>query len=155
MVQETFLSAIQSKDNFAGRSTLRGWLLGILKNKIADYFRKESKEPDAIQELGFSDDISEQFGILCWSRGFGPKYWISDPHRTLEDKRFLEVVQKCLTKLPDHLRKAFVLREMKELDTPEIQEILAVKSGYVRVMLHRARVLLRSCVERIWLIDKI
>jgi RNA polymerase sigma-70 factor, ECF subfamily len=153
LVQETFLSAIQSKDNFAGRSNLRGWLLGILKNKISDYFRKESKERDGIQELGLSDDISEQFGILCWSRGFGPKYWSSDPHRTLQDKRFLEVVNRCLSGLPGHLRKVFVLRELKELDTPEIQETLGVKSGNIRVMLHRARVLLRSCVEKLWLKD--
>jgi RNA polymerase sigma-70 factor (TIGR02943 family) len=153
LVQETFLAAFKSKESYAGQSSIRGWLLGILKHKIADHFRKEYRDRDAAQELGDNEDVSGQFGMLCWAKGFGPGFWSDDPHCAVEDKQFLEVVQNCLKELPEHLRKIFVLREIEELATREIQEIVGAKSGYVRVMLHRGRVLLRSCVERIWLKD--
>lgn len=153
LVQETFLSAVKSKDSFAGQSSVRGWLLGILKHKIADHFRKEFRDQDTARGYGSIDEISDNFDILCWVKGFGPKLWSDDPHRALENKHFLEVVRKCLRELPDHLRNVFVLREIEELETHEIQEIVGAKSGYVRVMLHRGRVLLRSCVERLWLRD--
>lgn len=153
LVQETFLSAFKSKDNFAGRSSVRGWLLGILKHKIADNFRKEYRDQDIKQGYCAEGEINQQFGLLCWVKGFGPKFWSSDPHHALENKQFLEVVQKCLKELPDRIRNVFVLREIEELETREIQKIVGAKAGYVRVMLHRGRVLLRSCVERVWLKD--
>lgn len=152
IVQETFLAAFKSKDSFAGQSSVRGWLLGILKHKIADHFRKEFKDREAFQENDF-DEVNANFGMLCWAKGLAPRFWSDDPHRAFEDKQFLEVVQKCLKELPSRLRKVFVLREIEELETREIQEIVGAKSGYVRVMLHRGRVLLRSCVERLWLKD--
>lgn len=153
LVQETFLSAFNAKDSFVGRSSVRGWLLGILKHKIADHFRKEFRDQGVKQGYGSEGEFDQQFGMFCWSKGFGPRFLSDDPHRALEDKHFLEVVLKCLKELPDRLRKVFVLREMEELETREIQKIVGAKSGYVRVMLHRGRVLLRSCVERLWLKD--
>jgi RNA polymerase sigma-70 factor (TIGR02943 family) len=154
LVQETFLAAFKSKDSYSGQSSVRGWLMGILKHKIADHFRKEFQDKNASQDYGSNADISsEEFGVLCWTKGFGPRSWRDDPHRALEDKHFLEVVRKCLTELPDRLRNVFVLREIEDLETREIQEIVGAKSGYVRVMLHRGRVLLRACVERLWLKD--
>lgn len=153
LVQETFLAALKTKDSFAGRSSLRGWLLGILKHKIADHFRKEFRDQGVAQSYDAESGIDQQFGLFCWAKGFGPGFWRDDPHRAVEDKQFLEVVQNCLKELPDRLRKVFVLREIEELETREIQEIVGAKSGYVLVMLHRSRVLLRSCVERLWLKD--
>lgn len=153
IVQETFLAAFKSKDNYAGQSSVRGWLFGILKHKILDHFRLESRDQGVKQDYGAEEGIDQHFGMFCWVKGFGPRFWSDDPHRALQDKQFLEVVQKCLRELPDRLRRVFILREMEELETREIQEIVGAKSGYVRVMLHRGRVLLRSCVERFWLKD--
>jgi RNA polymerase sigma-70 factor (ECF subfamily) len=153
LVQETFLAAFKSKDSYAGQSSERGWLLGILKHKIADYFRKEYQDRSVLERYGAKNEVDPYFGVICWAKGFGPRFWSDDPHRALQDKQFLEVVQKCLRELPDLLRKVFVLREMEELETREIQKIVGAKSGYVRVMLHRGRVLLRSCIERFWLKD--
>ena len=153
IVQETFLAALKSKDSFAGQSSARGWLFGILKHKILDHFRRESRDQDVKQGYGAEDGVDQYFGMFCWIKGFGPRFWTGDPHRALEDKQFLEVVQKCLRELPDRLRKVFILREMEELETREIQETVVAKSGHIRVMLHRARVRLRSCVEKMWLKD--
>jgi len=44
MVQETFLAALKGGDKFAGRSAEKSWLVGILKNKICDHYRKASRE---------------------------------------------------------------------------------------------------------------
>jgi RNA polymerase sigma-70 factor (ECF subfamily) len=147
IVQETFLAAFKSKHSYAGQSSVRGWLLGILKHKIADHFRKEYQDRSVIEGYGAKNEVDPYFGMFCWAKGFGPRFWSDDPHRALQDKQFLEVVQKCLRELPDLLRKVFVLREMEELETREIQKIVGAKSGYVRVMLLRGRVLLLSCIE--------
>jgi RNA polymerase sigma-70 factor, ECF subfamily len=153
LIQETFLAALQSKESFAGRSSVRSWLIGILKHKIADSFRKESREKRAKEELEVDDGIHEPFGIFCWAKGFGPKLWDRDPHQALEEKRFLKVIEECLDNIPEALKKVFILREMEEYKTQEIEEIIGANSGYIRVKLHRARVFMRACVEKLWLKD--
>src|SRR5258706_10877072 len=44
LVQETFLAGIKTSQGFAGRSSERSWLFGILRNKLADYYRLQNQE---------------------------------------------------------------------------------------------------------------
>jgi RNA polymerase sigma-70 factor, ECF subfamily len=115
LIQETFLAAFQSKESFAGRSSVRSWLIGILKHKIVDSFRKESREKRAKEELEIDDGFHEQFSNFCWAKGFGPKLWDRDPHQALEEKRFLEVIEECLKNIPEALKRVFILREMEDI----------------------------------------
>ena len=44
VVQETLVAALQSQDRFQGGSSVRTWLIGILKHKVLDQFRLEARE---------------------------------------------------------------------------------------------------------------
>ncbi len=60
------------------------------------------------------------------------------------------MLDRCLSRLPRSLSSVFILRELEELDTAELRRVLAVSEGNLRVRLHRARLLLRECLEKHW-----
>lgn len=148
MVQETFLAALQARDRFAGQSSERSWLVGILKHKIIDHFRKVTRErPDP--NVDFMDD---EFHELFDEAGHwkthttGPKEW-ADPSSALDRKEFWEVLKRCLSKLPPRMATAFALREIDDMSTEEICATLNITTSNFWVMLHRARTHLRQCLE--------
>lgn len=151
LVQETFLAAFKSADSYKGQAPIRSWLLGIMKHKIADHFRKEGRHKEAKKEFETEQDIKSQFGIFCWAKGYGPKKWDNDPQETHLNRKFLGIVEKCLKELTGQQRDVFVLREIEEYKTREIEEILGITGNNIRVTLYRARVFLRSCIEKFWL----
>ena len=56
LVQETFLAALKSQKSFQGKASEKNWLVGILKNKVMDFWRKKSREEpladlEALQHL--------------------------------------------------------------------------------------------------------
>jgi RNA polymerase sigma-70 factor (TIGR02943 family) len=151
LVQETFLAALKSWESYKGESTIRGWLLGIMKHKIADHFRKEGRFKAIKGEFENDSKIKEQFGLFCWVKGFGPTKWGNDPQEAHLNNRFLTVVNKCLEDLTPLQREIFVLREMEEYKTKEIEKISGMSGNHIRVTLYRARILMRLCIEKLWL----
>ncbi len=149
LVQETFLAALRAKDSFAGRSSVRTWLFGILKHKIIDHIRKISRErpKDDIESIANLTDetFNEQGG---WK--FHPAKWTTDPSLHFQQQEFLEMLQHCLLELPPRLHQAFTLRELDELSAEEVRKILKVSPTNGGVMLHRARMRLRGCLEAHW-----
>jgi len=150
-VQEAFLAALKSKDSFAGQSSERTWLTGILKHKIIDHFRKCSRElPLADEKLPFEkEDMFRSSGEWQghWTEQAAPAEWGMDPVISLQQKEFRQVVEKCLSTLPPRLAQAFVLREMQELSSNEICDMLKISEANLWVMLHRARAQLRRSLE--------
>src|ERR1043166_5225135 len=61
MVQETFLAALKGGKNFQGRSAEKSWLVGILKNKICDSYRKASRETLFADLEFYSDEAADRF----------------------------------------------------------------------------------------------
>lgn len=156
LIQETFLAAVRAKDNFAGDSSIRTWLTAILKRKIIDYFRTSRREIP-MSELELSDAFSESLfqdkgkWIACWKHDRGPLKWGRAPQDALEQEEFWRALEVCLGKLPEALSRAFVLREIEELKTDEICNVLDITSTNLWVLLHRARVRLRQCIEDNWI----
>ena len=149
LVQETFLAALRAKDSFAGRSTVRTWLFGILKHKIIDHLRKANRErpvEDVEIYASFTGESFDQRG--GWKSR--PAEWTTDPSALFEQKEFWQVLQRCLKELPPRLHQAFTLRELDGLSAEEVRKILNVSATNGGVMLHRARLRLRSCLEKIW-----
>ena len=150
VVQDTFLAAIQNS-NFSGLSSRRTWLTGIMKHKIIDLMRKQIK--DSSQE--YIDDAQslydENIDMVDFFTDQGswfdkPQSWVT-PHSELEKKEFFETLQKCLDKLPKKLALIFMLRDIEEEDNEKICKDLEITPTNAWVMLYRARMSLRKCLE--------
>lgn len=150
LVQETFLIAWATRNKFAGRSRFSTWLISILRNKIADYFRREK----SLKRLPFNDseNWNEQEPQFTkrgkWIRS--PKSWTASPDELVENREFWTVVALCLGDMPAHLAYVFRLRELKSAKTKDICSLLEITSANMSVRLHRARLLLRQCLENKW-----
>ena len=148
LVQETFLAALHSRRRFEGRSAPRTWLIAILKHKIIDHIRKKTKEQtsDKLETLSDGDDDFDANGK--WH--LRPKKWSIHPDEVYQQKEFMETLYRCLGQLPERLAKAFVLREIDEMSTEEICKSLDITATNSWVMLYRARMSLRRCLELNW-----
>jgi len=154
-VQETLLAAIQNQ-TFEGKSAARTWLTGILKHKIIDLMRRNSREqamgdiaedlPQDLPEDGGMDDFFDETGH--WADK--PQSW-GKPEGELEQKQFLGILQQCMDKLPPKLASLFMMREVHESDNEEICKELDISSTNAWVMLYRARMGLRKCLELHWM----
>jgi RNA polymerase sigma-70 factor (ECF subfamily) len=154
LVQETYLAAVKSLESYEGRSTERTWLTAILKYKIADYYRKYSKETafdiTDLERLETEKFFTNDGKIINWSKQFRPAHWSISPYKSLENREFYEVLERCLKDLPDKIESVFRLREMDGFDSTEIQKAFHLSPGNYWVMMHRARLSLRRCMEVNW-----
>jgi RNA polymerase sigma-70 factor (ECF subfamily) len=149
LVQETFLAALRGRKNFKRHSTVKTWLSAILKHKILDYLRKKYRE----QVVNDIDTITETVDGFFHKNGswqIRPEKWNLDPSKIYEQREFIDTLFECLAKLPDRQSKAFMLREMEGYSTKEICNVLDISPTNSWVMLHRARMFLRRCLELFW-----
>jgi RNA polymerase sigma-70 factor (ECF subfamily) len=150
VVQETFVAALKGLDTFQGKSQESTWLTGILKHKIADYYRGLNKKvaeteydaitrqkPEESEDDNYLDKPSES--------------WPINPAKTLEQTEFLKVLDRCMLKLPEKQYDVFSMRELDELTTAEICKKLNISESNFWVMLHRARSRLKKCIQVNWL----
>lgn len=152
-VQDTFMAAIESADRFAGQSQVKTWVFAILKNKIIDIIRRRSREPNIT--ACFDEEIAEDaFDALFnerqhWQAAERPTSW-GDPEQSLEDAQFWRVFDACLNRLPPNTSRVFMMREFLGFETDEICKELAITTSNCWVVLHRARMSLRLCLEGQW-----
>ena len=148
-VQETLLAALAAEASFAGRSNLRTWLTGILKHKIVDTIRRSSRERTLESAEGDAgiEDLEERFDETGHWRE-PPQAW---PEQALEDKQFLRALEKCLAMLPARTGQVFLMREHLGFETADICKELAITPTHCWVLLYRARMALRECLEKGWL----
>ena len=144
-MQETLLAALAAEKSFAGRSNLRTWVTGILKHKIVDAMRRSSRERPAETELS-ADDLDALFDASGHWRE-PPQAW---PEQAFEQKAFLEALEKCLFLLPARTGQVFLMREHLGFETEDICKELAITPTHCWVLLYRARMALRQCLEKIW-----
>ena len=151
LVQETFLAALKGRASFSGGSSEATWLVGILKHKIADHFRLHAREvtpPDGNAPDAPDDDPFNAAGH--WTAAAGPVEWKGNPAELYRQAEFLDQFRKCLSGLSRNQANAFTLREVEGADTGEICKVLNITETNLWVILHRARMLLRSCLETHW-----
>jgi len=155
MVQETLLAAFRSGNSFAGKANAKSWLIGILKHKICDYYRAASRE-SSFTDLGFYAD--EESGRFIshgpfeggWIHELGPVEWPADPGAALDNEVFWKTFHDCASKLPAKIAAVFALREFDGMESKEICSTLGITEKNLWVMLHRARMALRRCLELNW-----
>ncbi len=155
LVQETFLAALRGGQRFEGRSSEKSWLVGILKNKIFDYFRKASRETPFTNLEFYADEESGKFGREAWltdARGQdeAATEW-ARPGASLDSEVFWRIFRDCAGKLPRNVSAVFTMRELDGIESKEICALLNITENNLWVMLHRARMALRRCMEANWL----
>jgi RNA polymerase sigma-70 factor (ECF subfamily) len=149
LVQETFLAALKDRGAFSGKSAEATWLVGILKHKIADHFRRLSREV-SLGEDDPPDPAGESVFDASGHWAAGPADWGANPADLFRQKEFLDQFAECLSDLSPNQANAFTLREIEGLGTGEICKVLDVTETNLWVILHRARMLLRRCLEARW-----
>ena len=151
-VQETLLAALESRSSFSGRSSTKTWLTGILKHKIIDLFRKQAKETSTQVSLEAELQGENDFEALFNQEGAWntpPQEW-ADPFKSLENKKFWEIFEVCAKLMPVNTAKAFMMREFLGLSTEEICKDMQISATNCWVMLYRARMSLRICLDHNW-----
>lgn len=154
VVQDTFLAALKGGQRFAGRSTERSWLAGILKNKIYDHYRKAGRETPFTDLEFYTDEEKDLFvpdalNREVWNQSFSPQQW-SNQVESLDNELFWKTYRACSDKLPKKIAAAFNLREVDGVESKEVCAMLNISESNLWVMLHRARTALRRCLETNW-----
>lgn len=147
LVQETFLAALQGTYRESGPTAERRWMIGILKHKIVDYFRRTSREP--IQHPDQPGHAAEDTFLEDghWTpEAAAMQAWPEQPDKLIERRQFWDALAGCMDRLPPRAAQVFTLRELDELDTEDICELLQLTPTNFGVILHRARKQLRDCL---------
>lgn len=155
VVQETLLSAIQAIRSYTGQASERTWLIGILKHKIVDHYRKNNRQiqlTDEDTDISGTDRFFERPDKWSghWSIPLRPVDPEQSPENAIERGEFWDVMNACLSALPDRVANVFALREMDGFTSEEICAALGLSSSNFWVIMHRARMQLRRCVEIKW-----
>jgi RNA polymerase sigma-70 factor (ECF subfamily) len=146
IVQDTFVAAVQSQERYKGKSSEKTWLFGILKHKIIDHYRKQKNVVNVNDFIDNPDQLDTFFNVKGgWQ--MRPAHWSTNPGKAHDTKEFLDHFFRCLSGLPKRTADAFAYREIDGLNTSEICEVLGITENNCWVILYRARVLLRRCLE--------
>lgn len=152
-VQETLLSAWQSSASFAGKAGLRTWLIGILKHKIADHWRRRTNDVTFSDINQFdAEDVETDEDAFFTSNGHwngGPSTW-NDPEAAFKQQEFWAIYEACQNSLPPKMAKVFMLRELVGLEADEVCREIGLSDANYWVVMHRARLRLRECLEIRW-----
>lgn len=147
VVQDAFIAAVEKRASFGGRASLRTWVFAILRNKIIDALRARNSGIQFVSSDAATDAHFEADGR--WTEESWPSAW-GDPEQSLEAQQFWLVFEACLERLQEAAARAFMLREMMGFETDEICKTLQISASNCGVLLHRARIALRACLEHQW-----
>ncbi len=149
LVQETFLAALRTRERFAGRSSDRTWLVGILRHKIYDHLRRVCRE-----RLVYGDTQTARSDQEVWDDSV---LWVHEaaaeclePSRRMELAELRQALEMALGKLPARIAQVFQLYEIEERPNREVCEQLKISESNLWVMLHRARKQLRDELAGWW-----
>ena len=151
-VSDTLLAALEKPDAFAGGSQLKTWLVGVLKHKVVDQLRRHTREATLLTPED-GDDLDESLFDRTGHWTDRPQDWGS-PETACGQRQFFEVLEACCDHLPATQGRVFMMREWLELDTEEICKELQITSTNLWVLLHRARLRLRECLQQRWFADR-
>jgi len=154
VVQEALEAALRGRAGFAGKSSLKTWVFVILRNRIVDQLRRRERTVPFSSLLEDDEDGEQPMETLfdpqgAWRLERRPGPW-RDPDESMEQQEFWVVFEICLNHLPKHSATAFMMREFLGFDSAEICGHLGITAGNLNVILHRARLRLRACLQAQW-----
>ena len=152
IVQDTFLSAFKARDSFRKDSSEKTWLTAILKNKTIDYYRKKDVLNNltsylADTEPGFNENFfNKENGH--WLDKAAPAAWKELADTKVNRTELNKIIQYCIQKMPSKLIPVFVAKYLEEEEAETICKVYNLTSSNYWVIIHRAKVLIRSCLEK-------
>lgn len=151
LVQDTLLSAFQSLDSFREEASDKTWLMRILKNKIIDHYRKTRTPRGRFEEVSFKREVSlneffDQDGE--WHMSQGPRSWDTQADSLIENNQLKEALNACLSLLRGLGASAFQMKYLEEIPSDEICKELEITSSNYWVLIHRAKLQLRACLDK-------
>lgn len=160
LVQDTFVSAIRARDSFKGESSEKTWLVAILKNKIIDHYRKKDVLKDTTEYLSETDsEFTRRFFDSSegnhWRNDAAPQAWTQPADASLDSKEFNAILQFCIHKMPPRLVPIFLSKFIDDEDSDETCKVHNISPSNYWVIIHRAKVLIRSCLEKNWFLSKL
>lgn len=145
-VQETLLAAITAQHDFRGESADRTWLIGILRHKIVDRIRQRVRSEQVLDtETGIDALFDERDR---WAAP--PQSWGDRPDRAMEQQEFWLQLERCVDGLPKRQAQVFLRRTLDDQDSGAVCKELGISATNLWVLLHRARIRLRACLEAHW-----
>jgi len=153
LVQETFLAALEAKKGFNGLSSEKTWLTAILKHKIADIYRSRSSGLRNTAQRFVHGQEGEFFDMDNghWNSGHDPAEFFCEQPDTIHDKEFQAILQACMKKLPSLWLSVFTMKHVDEEPSESICKAMGLSSSNFWVIIHRAKVNLRSCLQKNWI----
>jgi RNA polymerase sigma-70 factor (ECF subfamily) len=154
LVQESIEAALRKASSFAGRSTLKTWVFAILRNRIIDHLRTAARTVPMSSLVEDDEDWQERLETLFnekgrWRDRARPVAW-PDPEEAMQMRQFWVVFEACLDHLPAKTGRVFMMREFLGFESDEICVQLGITSSNCHVILHRARLKLRGCMDQGW-----
>ena len=149
MVQEVFFAALKAKNRFRGESNEQTFLTAILKRKIIDYYRSKGKAADylLLENLPFKEKGMHEGH---WQESRVPQNWDKTVLDKIENEELAKALQECMEHLPQQWQACFILKTIESESTEDVCKELQLSSSNLWVILHRARLKLRECLEKIW-----
>lgn len=160
MLQETFLSAIKAAEGFKGESSEKTWLIAILKNKITDHYRKRATSKEVNNYLAETEDSftaaffeSGPGDAPHWLDTTAPANWGFSADASMNRAEFYNILQECIKRMPEKLRLIFIAKFVEETETTILCKEYEISSSDYWVIIHRAKVLMRACLEKNWFLQ--
>ena len=150
LVQETFLAALERTEQFRGNSSERTWLTAILKHKVIDVYRKRSSGLRPIESVPPEQEFFEPDNGH-WKEAYSPKEFGMEDADPLANKELTTILQRCLHKLPALWLSVFTMKHMDDAATEIICEQLKLTPSNFWVIIHRAKLNLRACIQKAWI----
>tara|TARA_R110000868_G_scaffold202649_7_gene450370 strand:+ start:1422 stop:1991 length:570 start_codon:yes stop_codon:yes gene_type:complete len=138
LVQSTWATFFDIAPRFEGRSKIKTFLFGIMYNKSRELRRDHKKHGH--EEW---DEFESRFNDTG--------HWVkrpTDPSVFAERAQSLVHLEECLEQLPLKQKEAFTLKEVQELTTEEVSEVMGVSANNLGVLSFRAKANLRECLEK-------
>jgi RNA polymerase sigma-70 factor (ECF subfamily) len=151
LVQETFVAALSTVGNsrFRGESACKTWLTGILKHKLLDHLRQKYRHQARSIEVIRESEIEDSFDARGNWR-VKPGQWGGNPEKHYEEQELMLIIMECIAALGQRQADAFRLRELEGEEAEEICKVLNISTTNYWVLMHRARLAMRRCMELQW-----
>ncbi len=155
LVQDCFLAALKAVETYKGQASEKTWLVSILKNKIIDHYKKASTRNESPLQLNTYNAPSYDYFFDKeakghWKGDTKPKDWAATENN-FDTKEFYNTLEKCLAQLPEKWKGVFTMSLLDDAEAKSVCKEFDISSSNFWVIIHRAKLQMRACLEKNWL----